>query len=147
MPRDGMAKAASFNTSKPCGGRRHLRHSVGASSVRPRSKRSSVGENFKPYAEKERKKRLDQGRVDRLLRDAAAFQQAGEIRKYIEAIRLTLSREESSSKEEVEQWSLWALHKPIGSTLQLAGSSRRRCRMRSTLASLPTAAHGLFAML
>jgi hypothetical protein len=33
-------------------------------------------------AEKERQKRLEQARVNRLLRDAAAFQQAGEIRRY-----------------------------------------------------------------
>jgi len=31
-------------------------------------------------------RRIEQGRIDRLLRDAAAFQQAGEIRKYVEAI-------------------------------------------------------------
>jgi hypothetical protein len=60
-------------------------------------------------AEKERQKRIEQGRVDRLLRDAAAFQQAGEIRKYVESIKLTLTRDGSSSCEEVEQWSQWAL--------------------------------------
>ncbi len=60
-------------------------------------------------AEKERQKRIEQGRINRLLRDAAAFQQAGEIRKYVEAIELTASRDGSSSIEEVEQWSQWAL--------------------------------------
>jgi hypothetical protein len=40
-------------------------------------------------AEKERLKGIEQARIDRLLRDAAAFQQAAEIRKYVETIRLT----------------------------------------------------------
>jgi hypothetical protein len=52
---------------------------------------------------------VEQGRVNRLLKDAAAFQQAREIRKYVEAIRLALSRGQSSPIEEVEQWSQWAL--------------------------------------
>ncbi len=60
-------------------------------------------------AEKERQKRIEQARVNRLLRDAAAFQQAGEIRKYVEAVRLRLSPDGSSSAEEIEQWSQWAL--------------------------------------
>jgi hypothetical protein len=40
-------------------------------------------------AEKERIRRIEQARIDRLLKDAAAFQQAAEIRKYVETIRLT----------------------------------------------------------
>lgn len=60
-------------------------------------------------AEKERQKRVEQGRVDRLLRDAAAFQKASEIRKYVEAIRLAQVRDSSSSMDEVEQWGKWAL--------------------------------------
>ena len=60
-------------------------------------------------AEKERQKRIEQGRVNRLLRDAAAFQQAGEIRKYVDTIRRSLARDGSSSSEEVEKWSEWAL--------------------------------------
>ena len=60
-------------------------------------------------AERERQKRIEQSRVNGLLRDAAAFQQAGEIRKYIEAIRQTLSLDESHSIEEFEGWSRWAL--------------------------------------
>jgi hypothetical protein len=60
-------------------------------------------------AEKERQKRIEQARIDRLLRDAAAFQQAGEIRKYVEAIRLAQSRNGMSSSEEFERWSHWAL--------------------------------------
>lgn len=42
--------------------------------------------------EHERQKRIEQGRIDRLLRDAAAFQQAAEIRKYVEAIALSQAR-------------------------------------------------------
>jgi len=61
------------------------------------------------HAEKERQKRIEQARINRLLRDAAAFQQAGEIRKYVEAIRLAKERDSSSSMDEVEQWSKWAL--------------------------------------
>ena len=60
-------------------------------------------------AEKERQKRIEQGRINRLLRDAAAFQQAGEIRKYVEAIRQAQELNIASSIDEVEQWSHWAL--------------------------------------
>jgi hypothetical protein len=60
-------------------------------------------------AEKERQKRIEQAQINRLLRDAAAFQQAGEIRKYVEVIRLAMARDSSSSTDEVEQWSKWAL--------------------------------------
>jgi len=47
--------------------------------------------------------------VNRLLRDAAASQQAGEIRRYVQAIKLTLSHGPPSRSEEVEEWSQWAL--------------------------------------
>lgn len=60
-------------------------------------------------AEKERQKRIEQARTDRLLGDAAAFQQAAEIRKYVEAIALSQARNRTSSAEEFEQWSRWAL--------------------------------------
>lgn len=60
-------------------------------------------------AEKERQKRMEQARIDRLLRDAVAFQQAGEIRKYVEAIRLAQSRNGMYSSEEFKRWSQWAL--------------------------------------
>lgn len=59
-------------------------------------------------AEKERQKRIEQGRINRLLRDAAAFQQAGEIRKYVEAIRQARALD-GCSIEEIEQWTHWAL--------------------------------------
>lgn len=60
-------------------------------------------------AERERRKRLERARIERLLKAAAAFQQAGAIRKYVEAIRLTLSTSEACSPEELERWSQWAL--------------------------------------
>lgn len=60
-------------------------------------------------AEKERQKRIEQARINRLLRDAEAFQQAGEIRKYVEVIRLAMARDSSSSMDDFEQWSEWAL--------------------------------------
>ncbi len=60
-------------------------------------------------AERERRKRLEQARIDRLLKDAAAFQQAGAIRKYVDAIRLALSNSDADPTEELERWSQWAL--------------------------------------
>ena len=60
-------------------------------------------------AEKERFKRIEQARVDRLLRDAASFHQARTIRKYVEAIRLAQPPESPRSHKEIEQWSQWAL--------------------------------------
>ncbi|MGC2109482.1 MAG: hypothetical protein WA655_08185 [Candidatus Korobacteraceae bacterium] len=60
-------------------------------------------------AEKERLKRIEQARVAQLLRDAAAFDQARTIRKYIEAIRLAQAPESPRSHKEIEQWSQWAL--------------------------------------
>jgi hypothetical protein len=60
-------------------------------------------------AEKERQKRIKRAGIDRLLRDTAAFQQAGEIRKYVEALRLAQSRNRTFSSEEFERWSQWAL--------------------------------------
>lgn len=59
--------------------------------------------------ERERLKRLEQARIDRLLKDAAAFHQAAAIRKYVEAIRLAQKCKGTSTAEEFEQWSKWAL--------------------------------------
>jgi hypothetical protein len=59
-------------------------------------------------AERERQKRIEQGRVNRLLKDAAAFQQAGEIRRYVATIRDTQARDVWSG-EEFQKWSQWAL--------------------------------------
>src|ERR1700676_530690 len=60
-------------------------------------------------AERERQKRLEQARIDRLLKSAAAFQQSGAIRKYVEAIRATQADNAACSGEELERWSQWAL--------------------------------------
>ena len=60
-------------------------------------------------AQKERQRRIEEGRINRLLRDAAAFQQAGAIRGYVEAIRSTQAPDTTSVTEEFEQWSRWAL--------------------------------------
>jgi hypothetical protein len=60
-------------------------------------------------AERERQKRLEQARIDRLLKSAAAFQQAGEIRKYVEAIRAIQTENSGCSREELEHWSQRAL--------------------------------------
>jgi hypothetical protein len=60
-------------------------------------------------AEKERQRRIEQGRINRLLRDAAAFEQAGAIRQYVEAIRSAQARDTNSVIEGFEQWSRWAL--------------------------------------
>jgi hypothetical protein len=60
-------------------------------------------------AERERQKRLEQARIDRLLKGAAAFQQAGAIRKYVEAIRTTQTDKSAGSREELGGWSQWAL--------------------------------------
>lgn len=60
-------------------------------------------------AEKERRQRIEHDRIERLLRDAAAYQQAAEIRKYVEAIRLAQAGDISSSTDKLELWSQWAL--------------------------------------
>lgn len=60
-------------------------------------------------AERERQKRLEQARIDRLLKSAANFQQACEIRKYVEAIRAAQRDNSGCSQEELERWSQWAL--------------------------------------
>jgi len=60
-------------------------------------------------AERERQKRLEQARIDRLLKSAAAFQQAGAIRKYVEAIRAAQTDNAACSTDELERWSQWAL--------------------------------------
>jgi hypothetical protein len=59
--------------------------------------------------ERDRLKRLEQARIDRLLRDAAAFQQAGVIRAYVAAIRLAHVCRSPTASERFEQWSTWAL--------------------------------------
>jgi hypothetical protein len=60
-------------------------------------------------AERERQKRLEQARIDRLLKSAAAFKQAGAIRKYVESIRAIQKDHPACSGEDLERWSQWAL--------------------------------------
>jgi hypothetical protein len=59
-------------------------------------------------AQRERQKRIEQERIDRLLSDAASFQQARGIRGYVEAIRISFDGD-GSSIEEFEKWRQWAL--------------------------------------
>jgi hypothetical protein len=60
-------------------------------------------------AERERIERLEQARIDGLLSDAAAFQQAAAIRQYVEAIRVRHSYSPIASDEELGHWGEWAL--------------------------------------
>lgn len=59
-------------------------------------------------AEKERLRKLEQARIDRLLQGAAAFRTAEDIRSYVRSIRAAADPTISSS-EQVELWSSWAL--------------------------------------
>lgn len=59
--------------------------------------------------ERERQRRMEQARIDRLLGDAAAFHQAGEIRQYVELLRERQSSNATVSPETFEEWSRWAL--------------------------------------
>ncbi|RZU42401.1 hypothetical protein [Edaphobacter modestus] len=88
------------------------RASVNISGVlngRLNSKRRNVSESSQPSEPRKRQKRIEQARIDRLLKDSAAFQQANEIRKYVEAIRALQSRDKADSAEEFERWSQGAL--------------------------------------
>lgn len=60
-------------------------------------------------AELERIARLQKERVDRLLRDAAAFDQAATIRKYVETVRTMTAHSQEFPREKLEAWSRWAL--------------------------------------
>lgn len=60
-------------------------------------------------AERERIQRLEQARVDRLLVDAAALQQAAIIRDYVQRIRSAQSGALRVSGDDLERWSEWAL--------------------------------------
>jgi hypothetical protein len=88
---------------------------------KPNCKRKK-GKRKAERAERERKKRMAQSRIDRLLKDVAVFQQAGAIRKYVDAIRLAVSNSEACSADELERWSQWVLSEadridsPIGGT-------------------------------
>jgi len=60
-------------------------------------------------AERERLRQIEQARIDRLLRDATAFQQADQIRKYVVAIRARVQSDDSLTDKEFQMWSQWAL--------------------------------------
>jgi hypothetical protein len=73
------------------------------------SRRKSSRRIAAARAEQERLARLEQERVDRLLRDAAAFRQARDIRTYIDALQTFETGQPSVSGEEFERWKTWAL--------------------------------------
>lgn len=60
-------------------------------------------------AERERLKQLEKVRIDHLLSDAAAFQQASVIREYIAKIQRAQSQSPTVSAEEFQRWINWAL--------------------------------------
>jgi hypothetical protein len=60
-------------------------------------------------AAKERQQRIEQAKIDRLLKDAAALQQANVIRQYVAALRTLEASTSLTSAEEFDRWSKWAL--------------------------------------
>jgi hypothetical protein len=60
-------------------------------------------------AARERQQRIEKARVDRLLKDATAFRQANDIRRYVDALRTLQAKEALTSPEEFDHWSAWAL--------------------------------------
>ena len=60
-------------------------------------------------AEQARRRQIEQARIDRLLKDAAAFQRANEIRKYVKALRSLHDVREIAAAEKFDRWSKWAL--------------------------------------
>jgi hypothetical protein len=60
-------------------------------------------------AEKARQLRIEQARINRLLKDAAEFHQANQIRHYVEALRSVHTVNAVASSEEFDKWSEWAL--------------------------------------
>jgi hypothetical protein len=60
-------------------------------------------------AAKERQRQIEQARIDRLLKDAAALQQANAIREYVDALRARQDSNAPTPPEEFERWSAWAL--------------------------------------
>jgi len=59
--------------------------------------------------ERERLKQLEKARIDHLLNDAAACQQASAIREYVAKIQRAQSLSSTISAEELQQWIDWAL--------------------------------------
>ncbi len=60
-------------------------------------------------AERERIQKLEKARIDRLLGQAAAFEQAAVIRKYVEAVHNAISELSNPPAEKFDAWSRWAL--------------------------------------
>ena len=60
-------------------------------------------------AEKERLARLEQARVDRLLKDARSFDLAAQIRGYVAAIRSSFENRDVRVTAEFENWETWAI--------------------------------------
>jgi len=62
------------------------------------------------HEELERRQRLEQARIDRLLDEAQSLQRAMDIRAYVDAVKNILASETTSiSSEEMVRWSKWAL--------------------------------------
>lgn len=59
--------------------------------------------------EDEKQKRLEQASIDRLLKDAAAFHQANQIRDYIAGLTSKIPQNGNADMEEFERWKAWAL--------------------------------------
>ncbi len=60
-------------------------------------------------AENERIQKLEKERIDRLLQEAAAFDQAAVIRKYVQAILNAAAGSADSPAKKLKAWSEWAL--------------------------------------
>ncbi len=66
-------------------------------------------EREEEQAERERRERIEQSRVDRLLRDAIALRQARDIRIYVETMRQIKSTDHTVSATDLNKWCAWAL--------------------------------------
>jgi hypothetical protein len=66
-------------------------------------------------AEREQIQKLEKARIDRLLGQAAAFEQAIVIRKYVEAVHNAISELSDLPTEKFDAWSRWPWQRPIES--------------------------------
>jgi len=94
-------------------------------------------------AERERRRRLEQARIDRLLKDAAAFQQAAAIRKYVEAIQLAQGCSSVSIADDLERWSKWALAQADRIDPAIGGAFLKAMRGEDSAEPMKTAAENL----
>lgn len=60
-------------------------------------------------AERERIARLEKDRIEKLLGQAAAFEQATRIRRYVQSIRLALAESSEAHADRLDAWATWAL--------------------------------------